>query len=87
MQTYEFGRGLELLDLSYNKVGCFFCDNTFVHNRLADILIILDWEDQGVLLQHSAEAEQTEHDIEWDHKVPGSGPLQKPTVRYESMKL
>ena len=58
----------------------------FVRNSLVDILIVLDWEDQGVLLQHSAEAEQAEHDIEWDHKVPGSGPLQKPAARYESMK-
>ena len=45
------------------------------------MLILSDWEDQGVLLQHLVEAEQAEHDLQWDHQVPGKGPLQKPTFR------
>ena len=47
------------------------------------LLIASDWADQGFLLQHPVEAEPTELDIERDLKVPGTGPLQKPTVRFE----
>ena len=45
------------------------------------MLIVSDWEDQGDLLQHPAQAEQAEHDLQRDHQVPGQGPLQKPIVR------
>ena len=47
------------------------------------LLIASDWPDQGFLLQHPVEAEPAELDIERDLKVPGTGPLQKPAVRFE----
>ena len=46
LQTYEFGRGLELLDLSYNKVGCFLWLDLrrWQHNTTFDLLIFWRWQ-------------------------------------------
>ena len=40
-----------------------------------------DRKDQGVFLQHAAEAEPPEHDLKRDHQVPGPRPLQESAVR------
>ena len=40
-----------------------------------------DRKDQGVFLQHAAEAEPPEHDFKRDNQVPGPRPLQESAVR------
>ena len=40
-----------------------------------------DRKDQGVFLQHAAEAEPSEHDFKRDHQVPGPRSLQESAFR------